>query len=289
MTEYSNPQIPDGINVSHSHPIADFARLLGGILVVVAVVVGALALAAGYMAKYVPFESERSIAERFAGSLAESGPKPVADYLNELTGRIAAAHELPPGMTITVHYVPGPVVNAFATLGGHVAIYEGLMRKMPNENALAMVVSHEIAHVKQRHPISTMGRGIVVGVALTAISTAAGGDVVGHVLGPAGLLAMMSFSREQEREADAEALKALVKVYGHAGGAAETFRTLRDAFAGKPRPPAFFGTHPLDAERIATIESTVTEQGWPAIGALVPYPAAVAAALAATEKKTESE
>ncbi|MBX9962355.1 MAG: M48 family metallopeptidase [Burkholderiales bacterium] len=288
MTEYSNPRIPDGINVSHTHPLADFARLLGGILVVVAVAVGALALLAGYLAKYVPFESERAIAERFVGSLAQPGPEPVAAYLDALTQRIAAAHDLPPGMKITVHYVPGDTVNAFATLGGHIAIYEGLMRKMPNENALAMVISHEIAHVRQRHPISSMGRVLVIGVALTAVSATAGGDVVGQVLGPAGLLTMMSFSRDQERAADAEALDALVKVYGHAGGAADTFRTLQQATAGKARPPELFSTHPLDADRIAAIESTVAERGWATSGELAAYPAAVAAALAAAGKNDES-
>lgn len=289
MAEYSNPQIPDGINVSHTHPLADFARLLGGILVVAAAVVGALALLAGYLAKYVSFESERAIAERFVGSLAEPGPKPVADYLDALTRRIAAAHDLPAGMTITVHYVPGDTVNAFATLGGHIAIYDGLLRKMPNENALAMVISHEIAHVKQRHPISSMGRVLVIGVALTAVSATAGGDVVRQVLGPAGLLTMMSFSRDQELAADAGALNALVKVYGHAGGAADTFRALQQATAGKARPPELFSTHPLDGDRIAAIESTVAEHGWAATGELAPYPAEVNAALAAAAKDTERQ
>lgn len=289
VAEYSNPQILDGINVTRTHPLADFARLLGGIVVVVGIVIVALALLAGHLAKYVPFESERDIAERFADRLDGDTPRPVADYLNALTQRLAAAHGLPPGMTITVHYLPDATVNAFATLGGHVAIYDGLLQKMPNENALAMVISHEIAHVKLRHPITSMGRGIVVGVALAGISAAAGGDIVGQVLGPAGLLTMMSFSRDQERAADVAALEALVKVYGHAGGAADTFRTLRDAYTGKPRPPEFFSTHPLDADRIAVIESTVTEQGWAATGELAAYPEEVRAALAASQKNTASE
>jgi predicted Zn-dependent protease len=288
VTEYSNPQIPDGINVTRTHPLADFARLLGGIVVVVGVVIVALALLAGHLAKYVPFESERDIAERFAGKLDGDTPKPVADYLNALTQRLAAAHGLPPGMTITVHYLPDATVNAFATLGGHVAIYDGLLQKMPNENALAMVVSHEIAHVKLRHPITSMGRGIVVGVALAGLSAAAGSDVVGQVLGPAGLLTMMSFSRDQERAADAAALEALVKVYGHAGGAADTFRTLKDAFGDKTRPPEFFSTHPLDDDRIETIAATVGQRGWAATGALTPYPAEVSAALLASEKKASN-
>lgn len=287
MPDYSNPEIPDGINVSHTHPLADFARLLGGILVVLVAVVAGLALAAGHLAKYVPFEAERAIADRFSGQLVQPGSKPVADYVEAVTRKVVAAHDLPQGMTITVHYLPDDTVNAFATLGGHVAVYGGLMRRMPSENALAMVISHEIAHVKLRHPISTMGRGIVVGVALTVVSSAAGGDVIGRALGPAGLLTMMSFSRDQERDADAAGLEAVVKAYGHAGGADDTFRKLKESFAGKPRPPEFLSTHPLDDERIATIVATARERGWAATGSLTPYPSEVTAALDSARTDTE--
>jgi predicted Zn-dependent protease len=285
LPDYSNPQIRDGINVSDTHPLADFARLVGGILVVLAIVVAVLALAAGHLAKYNPFETEAVIANRFAGSLEQRGSKVVAGYLDGLTAKIAAAHDLPPGMKITVHYLPDETVNAFATLGGHIAVYDGLMQRMPNENALAMVISHEIAHVKFRHPISTMGRGIVVGLALTLVSTAAGGDVVGQALGPAGLLTMTSFSRDQERDADAAGLAALVKVYGHAGGATDTFRQLKESFAGKPRPPELFSTHPLDDARISAIASTAHDRGWPVAGELTPYPVEVTEAILAGRKK----
>lgn len=286
MPDYSNPQIPDGINVSRSHPLADFARLLGGIVVVLVVVVAVLALVAGHVAKYIPFETELALANRFAGQLDQPGSKLVADYLDAVTRKVVAAHDLPPGMTITVHYLPDDTVNAFATLGGHVAVYGGLMRRMPNENALAMVISHEVAHVKLRHPISTMGRGIVVGVALTVVSSAAGGDVVGRALGPAGLLTMMSFSRDQERDADVAGLEAVVKAYGHAGGADDTFRKLKESFAGKARPPEFFSTHPLDDERIASIADTARERGWAATGSLTPYPPEITAALNETRTET---
>lgn len=286
MPDYSNPQIRDGINVSDTHPLADFARLAGGILVVLVIVVAVLALAAGHFARFIPFETEASVANRFAGTLERDGSKVVGDFLNGLTAKLAAAHDLPPGMKIKVHYLPDDTVNAFATLGGHIAVYGGLMQRMPNENALAMVISHEIAHVKLRHPISTMGRGIVVGLALTLVSTAAGGDVVGRALGPAGLLTMTSFSRDQEREADAAGLAALVEVYGHAGGATDTFRKLKESLAGMPRPPELFSTHPLDDARIATIASTAHERGWPIAGELTPYPAGVAEAIEAGKKRT---
>lgn len=279
MPEYSNPEVADGINVSHSHPLADFARLLAGITLVVAGVVLVLALTAGYLAKTIPFATEVAVASRFSGQLDKGGSAPVVSYLRDLTSKLAAAHDLPPGMTITVHYLPEDTVNAFATLGGHVAVYEGLVRRMQNENALAMVISHEIAHVKHRHPIASMGRGIVVGAAIAAIASSAGADIVGQALGPAGLLTVTGFSRAQEREADAAGLEAVVKVYGHANGAADTFVTLKEATADMARPPAWLSTHPLDDERIATISDITRRRGWPEAGALKPYPEAVKTAL----------
>ncbi|MEO8038191.1 MAG: M48 family metalloprotease [Betaproteobacteria bacterium] len=279
MADYSNPQIPDGINVSHTYPLVDFARLLGGILVVLVATVLLLALLAGRLAKYLPFEAEASIAHRFVGKLAAPGAQPIAAYLSTLARRLAAAHALPPGMTITVHYRPEDTVNAYATLGGHVVVYDGLLRRLPNENALAMVISHEIAHVRLRHPISSMGRGIMFGIALGVVSSAVGADVVGQALGPAGLLTLLRFSREQESEADAAGLAAVVAVYGHAGGSSDTFRALSKSVSATSRPPEWLSTHPFDETRIAAIEAAARARGWAADGPVTPYPREVAAAL----------
>ena len=286
--DYSNPQLPDGVNVSHTHPLADIARLLGGIVIVVVVAVLGLALAAGWLASHIPFEAEASVAKRFESQFVDADASPatvtVQCYLEQLTARVAAASELPPGMAIRVHYLSGDTVNAFATLGGHIMVYQGLMQRMPSENALANVIGHEIGHVKLRHPVSSMGRGLVIGVALSLVSATAGTDVVAAALGPAGLLAVTSFSREQERAADAQGLEALVTVYGHANGAADTFRRLEEATRDLPRPPAIFSTHPLTDDRIAAIDDKVRSGNWKADGPLVQYPDDVVRALAAPAK-----
>ncbi len=52
--KYQNPDLPEGINVSQSHPLLDFLRLLGGLVVVVAIVFAALALLADKLAKHIP-------------------------------------------------------------------------------------------------------------------------------------------------------------------------------------------------------------------------------------------
>ncbi len=277
--EYSNPALPEGINVSRTHPLADFARLLGGVAVVLVAGVLVLALAAGHLARFIPFSAEVSATQRFERAFPEAGGGPVEPWLRDLTARIVAASDLPEGMKVTVHFVKQDTVNAFATLGGHVVVYAGLLERLGSENAVAMVIAHEVAHVKLRHPASSLGRGLVVGLAVTLVSAASGTDMVGRILGPAGLLTAMSFSRDQERDADAAALQALVKVYGHAGGAADLFRTLEREKADLPTPPAFLATHPLDGERIAAIDAAVKAKGWPAQGELRSVPADVRAAV----------
>ena len=49
MSAYENPQIPEGINVSPTHPLKDFALLLGGVSALIVVAVLALSFAAGYL------------------------------------------------------------------------------------------------------------------------------------------------------------------------------------------------------------------------------------------------
>ena len=60
-----------------------------------------------------------------------------------------------------MHYDPGGTFNAYATAGGQLVFYRGLLEAMPHENALATVVAHEIAHVAHRDPrrLARRGRG----------------------------------------------------------------------------------------------------------------------------------
>ncbi len=269
--EYHNPQPPEGINVSQTSPLLDFLRLLGAVLVIAATVFAALAVLADKLAKYIPFEQELEISSRFAADFPAPGP--VSAYLQQMADRVVAAQELPAGMRIQVHYIDNSTVNAFATLGGNVVFFRGLVGKMPSENALAMVMSHEIAHVKLRHPISTFGRGLAIGIALTLVSAGTGSDIAGRTLGNAGLLTALTFSRSQESAADADALRALARMYGHVAGAEEVFKLLHEESArGIGNLPAVLRSHPLDQDRIDAIARAAGANGWALQGPTQPMP-----------------
>jgi len=247
----------------------------------------AFALLAGWLAPRVPFEFETRLAGSFAGDVGTGGE--VESYLQGLAGRLAKSEQLPDGMVIKVHYRDEPVVNAFATLGGHIVMYRGLLKILPDENTLAMVLAHEIAHIKHRHPVTALGRGLAMAVVVSTLSSAAGSSVAGRAMGEAGLLTQLSFSRAQEEQSDATALAAVVALYGHAGGSSELFALMRKAAARASEPPKLLSTHPLSEERTARLASLAQARQWPADGMRTALPAAIRERPAASEPKSAKQ
>lgn len=267
--EYENPHIPEGINTSRAHPLKEFLILSAGALGLLVIVSVLLAYFGAGLARLVPFETELKLAGRLA---PESDPdSPLRRYLQITADRVAGVMELPEGMQIRVRYRNGGTVNAFATLGGNIILFRGLLELIPNENTLAMLLAHEIAHIEHRDPIESVGRsaGIMAGIAILL------GDSPSGALGNTGLFTQLYFSREAEAAADRAALAALVALYGHAAGATTLFDILREKREHDRRgePPAFFSTHPLDKQRVQAVEEAMAAHGWTRDGATTALPA----------------
>jgi beta-barrel assembly-enhancing protease len=264
MADYENREIPEGINVSPTHPLKEFALLLAGVSALAVSVVLVLSLLAGTLVRHVPFAQEKALAQSVGAQLPKTQKSAVdrqrEHYLQALAERLSQAMALPGDMTITVHYSPDSTVNAMATLGGNIVIFQGLIDALPSENALSMVVAHEIAHVRHRHPIVATGRGFAVALALSSIA-GVGDGLMQQWLAGMGMLPVLSFSRSQEETADADALQALLRLYGHVGGASAFFEYLTEKYPGQASP-ALFNTHPGHHERIARIREF--EQTYPA-------------------------
>lgn len=252
--EYSNPEIPEGINYSKTHPLKEFVLLTGGVLGLLLVIFALLAFFADKLAHHIPFSMEKDI-DSFVISDADKNAD-VSAYLQQLADRIAQTQALEEGMVIKVHYVDSDVVNAYATLGGNVIFFRGLLEKMSHENALAMVMAHEIAHVKHRHPIRSLGKGIVIGMAISLVNSSMGDAMIGDIVGNTGMVTILKYSRDHENEADDTALASLTQLYGHVNGADELFKYIHDRSHSEiSYQPEFLTTHPDIARRIAKIEA----------------------------------
>ena len=271
--DYSNPEIPEGINTSKQHPLKDFFILSIGVLGSIALCAFLLGLFAERLALHIPFSVEHELLKSIEFEDSGKNNAEVQDYLNELTSELLPRIDLAEDITVQVTYVDDSIENAFASLGGQILIYRGLIELLPNENALAMVIAHEIAHIQQRDPIVALGRGVVVGLFLTAIIGSSADRFVSSVVSDTGTLTVLGFNRKQEQRADEIALKAIAEYYGHVNGADELFKAflkLEGKFGSLT--PEFFSTHPLSDDRIKEIKLQADKNNWPTKGPTVALP-----------------
>ena len=273
--QFENRTPDESVNYSIEHPLKEFAWLVGGVFSSIILLTLLTGFFAGELAARLPYRYEKSLVGQAATKLTSgaSDQRTVAieQALNQLAARIATHMPLPEGMQITVHYQDSPEVNAFATLGANIVIYRGLLARLSDENALAMVLAHEMAHAKLRHPARSLGRGVAVGIILSAINVGVGQNAASNVLGTTGGLSLLKFSRDQEREADAAALAAIAALYQHIGGAQDVFRVLAaSGAANEAARVTMLSTHPLSQERIDTITNLANQHGWPLTGPRTP-------------------
>lgn len=274
MTGYRNPKIPEGINVSPDHPLKEFAWMIAAVTLSVIILVVFLAYTSEYLVRFIPFKTEVALAERINpanflendfnedSSEQHQQHQQIETYLQNLVDQLAKHQSLPEDMHITVHYVNDDTVNAFATLGGHVFMFRGLIEKLSSENALSMVLAHEIAHIKNRDPIVSLGRGVTVGLAIASLTGFGDSGFSQSLVGNVSLITSLKFGRDQETEADHSAMQSLHGHYGHVIGAEEIFHVFKDIH-GESNTPEIFTTHPMDDRRISAIDDFNQQLGSP--------------------------
>jgi predicted Zn-dependent protease len=220
---------------------------------------------------WISSESERRFIQPYV-TWAEKTVLPQSDpvlqaYVADLAQQIAADMDIDADMRLDFRVLKGGTVNAFTMLGGYIFVFEGLVQELDNENSLAMVLAHEIAHARNRDPLLGTGRGILLGLLISSVS---GGGIDPSTVDAGSDLMLNAYSREQEENADRLAIAALQNRYGHVGGATQLFRALRGS-GETPETMEILSSHPNLDQRIEYIETMAAENGW-ARRATTPYP-----------------
>jgi predicted Zn-dependent protease len=149
-------------------------------------------------------------------------------------------------------------INAFAMGGGKVGVYTGLFKIIQNDDQLASVLAHEIAHVSAKHVnerlsqnMVVQGGGLLVGGIMSTTGT--GALTANAVLDAYGLttgIGAVSFDRAKEKEADHIGLMYMARAGYNPEESVRVIENLEGATAGLAGPPAFLSTHPSNPERI---------------------------------------
>jgi len=157
-------------------------------------------------------------------------------------------------------------VNAWCMPGGKVVVYEAILPICKNDDALAVVMGHEIAHAIARHGNERMSQQMMVQAGSTAAAYVLKDKpeqtqaLLGAAIGlGANYGVMLPFSRKHELEADRLGL-IFMTMAGYDPEEAIPFWTrMANAAGAGQKPPEFMSTHPSDAHRIAQIEALLPE------------------------------
>lgn len=273
MSEYVHT-----VDAEEQAKIARFLRwfAVGSVLFIVAIV--ALFVTADSWLRLISIESERRFIEPYIDMLVENevieGDPVLQAYVRELASELDDQLGSDRELELRVFVVQGDMVNAFATLGGYIFVFDGLIEAVEDENSLAMVLGHEIAHVHHRDPLLGTGRAMLIQLAL---STFSGNGLDPNTVNVGSDVVLNQYSREQELAADELALQLVQGRYAHVGGATRLFEIIRDD-AEDLQFAEFLSTHPATDARIERIEALTAENGWP-VDEPTPYPDAVRDAL----------
>lgn len=153
--------------------------------------------------------------------------------------------------------------NAFALPGGKIGVNSGLLRVATNQDQLATVIGHEVAHVLARHSGERLSTQAVVETGLQAVQTLSGAATPAkqQLMGLLGVGAqvgvLLPFSRAQESEADLLGLDLMARAGFDPRQSVVLWQNMERANGSGP--PAFLSTHPSPDNRMQALQARVPQ------------------------------
>lgn len=209
----------------------------------------------------------RAVAANILGQYSLSTNDAQLRYINKV-GKILSAYSTRPELFGGYRFaiLNTPEVNAVSTPGGFIFVSSGFLKQLSDEDGLAAVLAHEIAHVALGHGTAAISQANITSAmsilgreaanysdsALTQQLVGTFGDSVEEVT---QTLLTKGYSRSQEYEADLYAVELLKKVGYQQGAILAVLRGLEEAKVSKG---GWFSTHPEPADRVEELNDELT-------------------------------
>jgi beta-barrel assembly-enhancing protease len=239
--------------LNYSRLVRKAAWIGVGIAAVIGICYLVLAFAPQQIAYLLPESWREKLGDQLEASFTD-GAKLCAGsdhaVLQKLAARLVEGSNDAPPFALKVYDMR--MVNAFALPGGHIVVTGDLIETASGGDEVAGVIAHEIGHAAYRHPEAQIVRAMGLQIILGMVS-GGGSDTIS---GLAGLLAVLRYSREAEREADAFAHGLMTTAQIDPMALARFFERMKKLAGenGESLLGGLLSTHPVTDERIAAIK-----------------------------------
>jgi predicted Zn-dependent protease len=219
------------------------------------------------LAKLVPADQvEAAAAQQYTQMMREAAQKnalapeshPQVQRLRYIANRIVP-HALPWNPRAQqwrweVNLLGDKSLNAFCMPGGKIAFFFGILDKLQlNDDEVAAIMGHEVAHALREHARERMGKTAATRIGASVLSAFLGlGGTGDALLNMGGQLLTLRFSREDESEADIVGMELAARAGYDPQAGVTLWQKMMSA--NKGAPPQFLSTHPAGATRIKDIE-----------------------------------
>jgi predicted Zn-dependent protease len=214
-------------------------------------------------------QTERRLGESIMRDIRFREPSYIDDpELSEYLGNLGARLTRVSGARQDFEFfvLRDPTINAFALPGGFVGVHTGLINSADTESELASVLSHEIAHVTQRHIARMFGQQQQMQMPLMVALAAAIllgrsrpdlGSGAAAALQAGAVQTQLSYSRDYEREADRVGIQGLEAAGFDTRAMAVFFEKLQRSsrVSDDGTVPGYMRSHPVTSERIADAQN----------------------------------
>lgn len=187
-------------------------------------------------------------------------------YLQSIVNQITSSPQIKYKGTFAykVQIIDKNIINAFATPGGFIYVYKGLLKFADNEATVASVLAHEIAHAERRHATRRMTKQYGLSILASLVlgnNPSALEQIAANLLTGLGLL---KNSRDDEYEADEYSFKYLQNTKWYPGAIKYFLEKIQAQQKDKPSDfEEILSTHPLDSKRIAQIDDLIKKANLP--------------------------
>ncbi len=210
-------------------------------------------------------EQHPKVMREFGGEYADPA---LQRYVSQVGDALARHTELP-DLKFTFTVLNSDIVNAFALPGGYVYVTRGLVALAGNEAELAGVLGHEMGHVAARHSAERYSAAVAGQLGVAVLGVLLGGAAA-DVGGQVGQLALASYSRSQESEADLLGIRYLARSGYDVNAMASFLAKLQaeSAFSaelagrsGASNEFSLLQSHPRTADRVREAIAVARDQG----------------------------
>ncbi len=158
-----------------------------------------------------------------------------------------------------VNLINSKQINAWCMPGGKIAFYTGILDQLKlNDDEVAMIMGHEMAHALREHSRERLAKSKATGMGLSVASQLLGLGQLGDVAANLGTqLLTLKYGRDDETEADLVGLEIAARAGFKPEASVQLWKKMLSATGGGKGQPAFLSTHPSGNNRIQELEANL--------------------------------